>query len=60
MSISFCPENFVGFIHLLHMDSNAFLNMEANTISPDQTDPKEPSDLSSYCVHYRLPKNISW
>ena len=33
--------------------------MEANTMDPDQTAPKEQSDLCTYCLQYRLPKNIS-
>ena len=28
-------------------------------IDPDQTAPKEQSDLGQYCLQYRLPKNIS-
>ena len=27
-------------------------------MDPDQTAPWEQSDLSSYCLQYRLPKNI--
>ena len=33
--------------------------MKANSIDPDQTAPKEQSDLGPYCLQYRLPKNIS-
>ena len=29
---------------------------EANTINPDQTDPKEHIDIGPYCLQYRLPK----
>ena len=28
-------------------------------MDPDQTAPKEQSDLGPYCLQYRLPKNIS-
>ena len=28
-------------------------------MNPDQTAPKEQSDLGPYCLQYRLPKNIS-
>ena len=28
-------------------------------MNPDQTAPWEQSDLGPYCLHYRLPKNIS-
>ena len=30
--------------------------MEANNLNPDQT---EQSNLGPYCLHYRLPENIS-
>ena len=33
--------------------------MESNNMTPDQTAPKEQSDLGPICVPYRLPKNIS-
>ena len=33
--------------------------MEANSMDPDQTAPKEQSDLGPYCLQHRLPKNIS-
>ena len=33
--------------------------METNIMNPDQTAPMEQSDLSSYCLQYRLPKKIS-
>ena len=34
--------------------------MEANNTDPDQTtSKKEQFDLGSYCLQYRLPKNIS-
>ena len=33
--------------------------MEANTLNPDQTAPKEQSDLGPYCLQYRLYKNIN-
>ena len=42
--------------------SNALLTnfiMKANTENPDQTAPKEQSDLGSYCLQYRPPKYIS-
>ena len=32
--------------------------MEANMMNPDQTVPKEQSDLGPYCLQYQLPKNI--
>ena len=28
-------------------------------MNPDQTAPREQSDLDPYCLQYRLPKNIS-
>ena len=31
--------------------------MKANNMNPDQTTSKEQSDLGSYCLHNRLPKN---
>ena len=31
---------------------------EANNMHPDQTAPREQSDLDPYCLEYRLPKNI--
>ena len=30
--------------------------MEANTMNPNQTAPKEQSVLATYCLQYRLPK----
>ena len=45
-----------AYIHVLfRLD----IFMEANNIDPDQTAPREQSDLSPYCLHYRLPENIS-
>ena len=32
--------------------------MEANNMNPDQTAPREQSDLYPYCLQYRLAKNI--
>ena len=33
--------------------------MEAIKMNPDQTAPREQSDLGSYCLQYQLPENIS-
>ena len=33
--------------------------VDANNMNPDQTAPKEQSDLGPYCLQYRLPKNIN-
>ena len=33
--------------------------MLANNMNPDQTAPAEQSDQGSYCLQYRLSKNIS-
>ena len=41
------------------MFSKAFGNiftMEANPMNPDQTTPREQSDLGPYCLQYRLSK----
>ena len=34
-----------------------YLFMEANNMNPDQTAPKEQSDLGPYYLQYRLPKD---
>ena len=43
----------------IQMSFRLLLIMEANTMNPDQTAPKEQSDLGSYCLPNRPPKNIS-
>ena len=30
--------------------------MESNNMNPDQTAPREQSDLGPYCLKYKLPK----
>ena len=56
----FSPEN-VCLLPLLHILRCTQTNLitEANTMNPDQTAPKEHSDLGPYCLQYRLPKYIS-
>ena len=51
------PAVYVCCIYSNALQSNFF--MEENNINPDQTAPKEQSDLGPYCLQYRLPKNIS-
>ena len=48
----FCSENVVCFLRLLHVFKCTSLVMEVNTLNPDQT------DLGSYYLPYRLPKNM--
>ena len=58
----FCPENVVCLLTsaaYIQAHSRLDLIMEANTMNPDQTAPWEQSDLGSYCLQYRLHKNIS-
>ena len=38
---------------------HVYFFMEANNMNPDQTAPREQSDLGPSYSHYRLPKNIS-
>ena len=49
LSINFCPENVVCFLHL-QVHFRLILIMEANTMNPDQTAPE--ADLDPYCLQY--------
>ena len=51
-SIFFVPTAFSSVAYIFKCTSD-----QANTVSPDQTAPKEQSDLCPYCFHYRLPTN---
>ena len=55
----FCPENvFCCFMSATYIKVHFRLDFfkAANNMNPDQT---APSDLDSFCLEYRLPKNIS-
>ena len=56
---TFCPDNAVCLLRLLHIQVHLKLDfiMEANTMNPDQTAPKEQSDLGTCCLPYRRPKS---
>ena len=58
-SYEFCVLFFFTSVAYINVYFRLDCFMEANNMKPDQTAPKEQSDLGPYCLQYRLPGNIS-
>ena len=53
------PAFYIDLLHMFQVQFRLVFIIEANTMNPDHTAPREQSELGPFCLKFRLSKNIS-